>query len=174
MDHLAPHDVMVVFLALAALLASAKFAGELVKKFNQPSVLGEIIAGILLGPTVLGHYKPAVYALLFPHTGPVALVLDGVTAISVVFFLLTAGIEIDLASIFRQGKSALLVSLLGMVIPFAFGLLAAGVFPHVLGIAEGTDHLVFALFIGTALSISALPVIARILMDLGLLRTEMG
>jgi Kef-type K+ transport system membrane component KefB/mannitol/fructose-specific phosphotransferase system IIA component (Ntr-type) len=174
MDHMAPHDVMVVFLALAALLASAKFAGELVKKFNQPSVLGEIIAGILLGPTVLGHYKPEIYSLLFPHTGPVALVLDGVTAISVVFFLLTAGIEIDLASIFRQGRSALLVSLLGMLIPFAFGLLAAGVFPHVLGIAEGTDRLVFALFIGTALSISALPVIARILMDLGLLRTEMG
>jgi len=174
MDHLSPHDVMVVFLALAALLASAKFAGELVKKFNQPSVLGEIIAGILLGPTVLGHYKPEIYSLLFPHTGPVALVLDGVTAISVVFFLLTAGIEIDLASIFRQGRSALLVSVLGMVIPFAFGLLAAGMFPKVLGIDEGTDRLVFALFIGTALSISALPVIARILMDLGLLRTEMG
>jgi Kef-type K+ transport system membrane component KefB len=115
MDHLTPHDVMVVFLALAALLASAKFAGELVKKFNQPSVLGEIIAGILLGPTVLGHYKPTVYALLFPHTGPVALVLEGITAVSVVFFLLTAGIEIDLASIFRQGKSALLVSSFGMV-----------------------------------------------------------
>jgi Kef-type K+ transport system membrane component KefB/mannitol/fructose-specific phosphotransferase system IIA component (Ntr-type) len=174
MDHLSPHDVMVVFLALATLLASAKFAGELVKKFKQPSVLGEIIAGILLGPTVLGHYRPALYALLFPRTGPVALVLDGVTAICVVFFLLTAGIEIDLASIFRQGKTALLVSLLGMVIPFAFGLLSAGAFPTLLGADEGTDRLVFALFIGTALSISALPVVARILMDLGLLRTEMG
>ncbi len=174
MDHLAPHDVMVVFLALAALLASAKFAGELVKKFNQPSVLGEIIAGILLGPTVLGHYRPGIYALLFPRTGPVALVLDGVTAISVVFFLLTAGIEIDLASIFRQGKSAMLVSSFGMVIPFAFGFLSAGLFPQFLGADEGTDRLVFALFIGTALSISALPVVARILMDLGLLRTEMG
>jgi len=174
MNHLAPHDVMVVFLALAALLASAKFAGELVKKFNQPSVLGEIIAGILLGPTVLGHYKPAVYALLFPNAGPVALVLDGVTAISVVFFLLTAGIEIDLASIFRQGKSALLVSSFGMVIPFALGFFSAGLFPRFLGADEGTDRLIFALFIGTALSISALPVVARILMDLGLLKTEMG
>jgi len=165
---------MVVFLALAALLASAKSAGELVKKFNQPSVLGEILAGILLGPTVLGHYKPAVYALLFPHTGPVALVLDGVTAISVVFFLLTAGIEIDLSSIFRQGKSALLVSSFGVVVPFAFGFLSAAVFPHFMGADQGADPLVFALFIGTALSISALPVVARILMDLGLLRTEMG
>ena len=165
---------MVMFLALAALLASAKSAGELVKKFNQPSVLGEILAGILLGPTVLGHYKPAVYALLFPHTGPVALVLDGVTAISVVLFLLTAGIEIDLSSIFRQGKSALLVSSFGVVVPFAFGFLSAAVFPHFMGADEGADPLVFALFIGTALSISALPVVARILMDLGLLRTEMG
>src|SRR5271166_6097575 len=140
MDHLAPHDVMVVFLALAALLGSAKFAGELVKKLNQPSVLGEIIAGILLGPTVLGHYKPGVYVLLFPRTGPVALVLDGITAISVVFFLLTAGIEIDLSSIFRQGKSALLVSSFGMVIPFAFGFLSAEAFPQFLGADKGTDR----------------------------------
>ena len=92
-----------------------------------------------------------------------ALVLDGVTAISVVFFLLTAGIEIDLASIFRQGKSALLVSSFGVVIPFAFGFVSAGMFPRFLGADEGTDRLVFALFIGTALSISALPVVARIL-----------
>ena len=174
MDHLAPHDVMVVFLALATLLASAKLAGELAKKLGQPLVLGEIVAGILLGPTVLGHYKPAVYGFLFPHSGPVALVLDGVTAISVAFFLLTAGIEIDLTSIFRQGKSALLVSSFGMVVPFVFGFLAAVIFPRLLGAETGADRLVFALFIGTALSISALPVIARILMDLGLLQTEMG
>ena len=165
---------MVLFLALAALLASAKFAGELVKKFNQPSVLGEILAGILLGPTVLGYFQPNIYALLFPRTGPIALVLDGVTAISVVFFLLTAGIEIDLASIFRQGKTALLVSSFGIVIPFAFGLLAAWTFPTWMGADQGANRLVFALFIGTALSISALPVVARVLMDLGLLRTEMG
>src|SRR5580658_9891110 len=174
MNHLAPHDVMVVFLALAALLGSAKFAGELVKKFNQPSVLGEIMAGILLGPTILGHFKPELYALLFPRTGPVAYVLDGVTAISVVFFLLTAGIEIDLASIFRQGKSALLVSTFGMVIPFGCGFILASLFPHFLGTSEGSNRLLFALFLGTALSISALPVVARVLMDLGLLRTEMG
>lgn len=174
MDHLSPHDVMVLFLALASLLTSAKFAGELVKKFNQPAVLGEIIAGILLGPTILGHFKPSIYALLFPRTGPVAYVLDGVTAISVVLFLLTAGIEIDLASIFRQGKTALLVSIFGMVIPFGFGFFSAGLFPRFMGADEGTDRLLFALFIGTALSISALPVVARILMDLGLLRTDMG
>src|SRR5579862_6631354 len=171
MSHLAPHDIMVVFLALAVLLATAKICGELVKKLNQPSVLGEIIAGILLGPTLLGRYAPAVYSFLFPLTGPAALVLDGVTAISVVLFLLTAGIEIDLSSIFRQGKSALLVSVFGMVIPFAFGFGAAELFPRFLGADDRASPLVFALFLGTALSISALPVVARILMDLGLLQS---
>jgi len=174
MSHLAPHDIMVVFLALAVLLATAKICGELVKKLNQPSVLGEIIAGILLGPTLLGRYAPAVYSFLFPLTGPAALVLDGVVAISVVFFLLTAGIEIDLASIFRQGKSALLVSSFGIVIPFAFGFVTAFLLPQLLGAGSGGNRLVFSLFIGTALSISALPVVARILIDLGLLNSDMG
>ncbi len=174
MNHLAQRDLMALFLALAALLATAKFAGELVKKLGQPAVLGEIMAGILLGPTILGFYKPGIYQLLFPSSGPLALVLDGVTAISVVLFLLTAGIEIDLSSIFRQGKSALLVSVFGMVIPFAFGFGAAELFPRFLGADDRASPLVFALFLGTALSISALPVVARILMDLGLLQSEMG
>jgi Kef-type K+ transport system membrane component KefB len=91
-----------------------------------------------------------------------------------VFFLLTAGLEIDLRSIFRQGKSALLVSVFGVAFPFAAGFLAAEIFPEYMGAVAGSNTLIFALFVGTALSISALPVIAKILMDLNLLRTEMG
>lgn len=174
MEGLAPHEVMTMFLALAALLGSAKLAGELMQKLGQPSVLGEIIAGILLGPTVLGRYRPHTYAALFPGTGVMPVVLDAVTTIGVVFFLLTAGLEIDLRSIFRQGKSALLVSFSGVVIPFSLGLGAAWIFPRFLGAETGADRRIFALFVGTALSISALPVIAKILMDLNLLRTEMG
>ena len=144
------------------------------QKLGQPSVLGEIFAGILLGPTVLGHFKPHLYATLFPTTGAMPIVLETVTTIGVVFFLLTAGLEIDLRSIFRQGKSALLVSFFGVIIPFAFGFAAAGAFPQFLGAGVGSSRLIFALFVGTALSISALPVIAKILMDLNLIRTEMG
>ncbi len=174
MPHLAPHDVMTMFLALAALLGAAKLAGELMQKLDQPSVLGEIMAGILLGPTVLGQIRPDVYAFLFPATGNLPIVLDTVTTLGVVFFLLSAGLEIDLRSIFRQGKSAIAVSFCGVIVPFAFGVAAAGLFPRFLGAGEGADRLIFALFVGTALSISALPVIAKILMDLNLLRSEMG
>jgi Kef-type K+ transport system membrane component KefB/mannitol/fructose-specific phosphotransferase system IIA component (Ntr-type) len=174
MPHLTQHEVMTMFMALAVLLGTAKVAGELMQKLGQPSVLGEIMAGILLGPTVLGHFRPQIYAVLFPSTGAMPIVLETVTTIGVVFFLLTAGLEIDLRSIFRQGKSALLVSFFGVIIPFALGFSAAGLFPRFLGAQDGASRLIFALFMGTALSISALPVIAKILMDLNLLRTEMG
>ena len=174
MQHLSPHDVMTMFLALATLLGCAKLAAELMQKIGQPSILGEISVGIFLGPTVLGHYRPHLYEALFPTTGPMPIVLDTVTTLGVVFFLLTAGLEIDLRSIFRQGKSALLVSIFGVAFPFGAGFLAATIFPDEMGAVGGANTLIFALFVGTALSISALPVIAKILMDLNLLRTEMG
>jgi Kef-type K+ transport system membrane component KefB/mannitol/fructose-specific phosphotransferase system IIA component (Ntr-type) len=174
LQHLSPHDVMTMFMALATLLGCAKLAAELMQKIGQPPILGEISVGIFLGPTVLGHYRPHIYETLFPTTGPMPIVLDTVTTLGVVFFLLTAGLEIDLRSIFRQGKSALLVSIFGVAFPFGAGFLAAEVFPQYMGAEAGANPLIFALFVGTALSISALPVIAKILMDLNLLRTEMG
>src|SRR6202522_4050941 len=174
MPHLAPHDIMHLFIALAVLLGAAKLAGELMQKLDQPSVLGEIMAGILLGPTLLGHFKPQLYAFIFPSTGNLPIALETVTTLGVVFFLLTAGLEIDLRSIFRQGKSALLVSIFGVAFPCGTGFLAATLFPQYMGAQEGANPLIFALFVGTALAISALPVIAKILMDLNLLRTEVG
>ncbi len=165
---------MIMFLALAILLGAAKTAGELMRKLNQPSVLGEIMAGILLGPTVFGRIRPDLYAAVFPSTGNLPIVLETITTLGVVLFLLTAGLEIDLRSIFRQGRSAILVSSFGVIIPFAFGFGAATFFPEFFHAAQRADLRIFALFVGTALSISALPVIAKILMDLNLLRSEMG
>jgi Kef-type K+ transport system membrane component KefB len=163
-----------MFFALAVLLGAAKLAGEIIHKLGQPSILGEISAGILLGPTVLGHFRPQWYAALFPSTGPIPIVIETVATLGVVFFLLAAGLETSLRSIFRQGRSALFVSFLGVIFPFVTGFLAADWFPRFLGAEPAANRLIFALFVGTALSISALPVIARTLMDLGLLQSEMG
>jgi len=173
-SHLNAHDLTIVFLALAVLLGTAKLAGELMQKIGQPAILGEIAAGIVLGPTVLGHLRPQWYAALFPASGPIPIVLETVSTLGVVFFLLAAGLETSLRSIFRQGRSALFVSFFGVIFPFVTGFLAADVSPHFLGAEPGANRFVFALFVGTALSISALPVIAKILMDLGLLQTELG
>lgn len=165
---------MTMFLALAVLLGCAKLAGELVRKMGQPAVLGEIIAGILLGPGFLGSLRPHLYGTLFPSTGAFPLVLSVVANIGVVLFLLTAGIEVDLSSVFRQGKSALSVSSFGLLVPFVIGTAAASVFPTFMGMSPDAHRPVFALFVGTALSISALPVVAKILMDLNLLHSEVG
>ena len=163
-----------MFFALAILLGAAKLAGEIMHRLGQPSILGEISAGILLGPTVLGYFRPEWYAALFPSTGPIPIVLETVTTLGVVFFLLAAGLETSLHSIFRQGRSALFVSFLGGIIPFIIGFLAANFFPRFMGAEPGANRIIFALFVGAALSISALPVIARTLMDLGLLQSELG
>ena len=131
MQHLSPHDVMTMFMALATLLGCAKLAAELMQKIGQPPILGEISVGILPGPNGSWDITARhLYAALFPTTGPMPIVLDTVTTLGVVFFLLTAGLEIDLRSIFRQGKSALLVSLFGVAFPFAAGFLAATDFPR--------------------------------------------
>jgi hypothetical protein len=131
MPHLTPHDVMTMFMALAVLLGCAKLAAELMQKIGQPSILGEIFVGIFLGPTVLGRFRPHVYEALFPPLGRCQLCCTPSPHWGVVFFLLTAGLEIDLRSIFRQGKSALLVSLFGVAFPLGAGFLAASIFLNI-------------------------------------------
>lgn len=163
-----------MFFSLSVLLGSAKFMGELTRKIRQPAILGEIFAGLLLGPTVLGHFRPQWYSWIFPTTGALPIVLETVTTLGVVFFLLVAGLETSLRLIFRRGKSALFVSSFGVIFPFVIGFIAARSFPHFLGLPPQANSLIFALFVGTALSISSLPVIARTLMDIGLLSEEIG
>lgn len=163
-----------MFLALGILLGTARLLGELAQRLHQPSVLGELLAGVLLGPTVLGAIAPDIFTYIFPATGPNAIALSAVALLSVVLFLLVAGLEVDLSIIGRQGKIAPWVSVSGIVLPFVIGFIAAWIAPEMLGRHDGASPLIFALFLATALAISALPVIAKTLMDLDLYRTDFG
>ena len=174
MQQLSPPDVAVMFVSLGVLLATARLLGEVARKLNQPMILGELAAGILLGPTVLGSIWPSLVATLFPQQGVLAVALDGLTTVAIALFLLVAGMEVDLSSIWRQGRAVVTISILGMVFPFSLGLLAAGIAPGVMGREDGVDPLVYALFLATAMSISALPVIAKTLMDMGIYRSDLG
>jgi len=174
MQTLTHQEITAMFLALGLLLASARLFGEMARRFNQPAVLGEILAGILLGPTVFGALVPAWSAFLFPRVGGGALALDGLMTLAITLFLLVAGLEVDLSTIWRQGKLAINVGVAGIVVPFAVGFGAAWFLPQLMGIEAGADPLLFALFMATALSISALPVIAKTLMDLNLYRSDLG
>ncbi len=174
MESLTQHDITMMLLALGTLLLSARILGETARSFGLPSVLGEILAGILLGPTVLGNLAPGLQQALFPQHGGVALAMDGLMTLAITLFLLVAGLEVNLSMVWRQGRAALNISLAGIVGPFALGFAAAWFGPELMGGEAGVDPLVFALFMGTALSISALPVIAKTLMDLNLYRSELG
>ena len=175
MASLSSQEIAVLFLSLGLLLATARLFGEIAKRFNQPMVLGEILAGVFWGPTIIGALAPHFSSYLFPQQGGGALVLDGMMTLAITLFLLVAGLEVDLSTVWRQGKTAIAVSLAGIIGPFGVGFAAAWFFPHLIGGQVGGDNaLVFALFIGTALSISALPVIIKTLMDLNLYRSDLG
>jgi len=174
MDTLSPREITGMFLALGFLLFGARLLGEMSRRAGFPAVLGEILAGILLGATGLGTVAPDLFAFLFPAEGGGAYVLQGLTTLAIALFLLVAGLEIDLSTVWRQGKAAVSVAFCGMALPFALGFSAAWFLPGPFGYEAGTDRLAYALFLATALSISALPIIAKILMDLRIYRSDLG
>lgn len=174
MVRLAHADVVQLLMQLGVMLIAGRIFAEVARKFGQPAVIGEIVAGILLGPTILGMVEPAWFQTLFPTPSGAGIVLTGIVQISVVMLLFIAGLEVDLHIVWQQGKQAIATSLMGLIIPFAIGFIFPYFFPEFFGIATAQDRIVFALFMGTAMAISALPVIVRILMDLNMFKTRMG
>lgn len=168
------HDIVIFLSSVAVMLFFSRAIGEFLKKFKQPIVLGEILAGIILGPTILGALFPGIMNNFLTNTGAVNIAFQGITLIAVVMLLLVSGLEVDLSLVARQGKAASLISMMGLIFPFGVGFGVAWFFPNELGISANENNLIFALFVGTALSITALPVVARTLMDLNIFKTEIG
>lgn len=169
------HELLILLLSLSTMLLLSRMLAEFGKKYKLPMVLGELLVGVALGPTILGNISPEVSNYLFPAIGNVPIALDGLFSLSVILLLFVAGLEVQLPLVFKQGKVAIYTSTFSMVIPFLTGFFVAWFFPTVFGIRDEYEpKLLFALFFGTALSISALPVIARILMDMNLFKTSVG
>ncbi len=166
------HEVLTFLLSLATLLAMARVLGEAARAAGMPLIIGEIFAGIALGPTVLGRLAPGAYAGLFPSGAP-KVMLGAYTNVAVVLLLVVAGLEVDLSVVRRRGRSALFTSVLGIALPLGGGILLGFLLPDS-DLVQPSHRVLFAFFIGVALSISALPVIAKTLLDLGLFKTEMG
>jgi Kef-type K+ transport system membrane component KefB len=176
-------------LALIVLVARVFFV--LFRKVKQPGVIGEIAAGIVLGPSVLGYFFPGMLAAIF-HPVPTGVdpqlfnaLLNGVFSITaqlgLIFLLFLIGLEFDFSHLRLSGKAAPAISAAGVAVPFALGLaLAPVIYPLVAGQSGADDpagqihKLGFALFLGTALSITAIPVLGRIMVELGITRTRLG
>jgi len=171
LDHL---EIVNLLLQLSIMILAARLFGELARKFHQPMVVGEIIAGVILGPSILGMINPDIYEMLFPLSGDNNIVLEGIISVSVVLLLFIAGMEVELDLVWQQGKKALYTSLFALFIPLITGFLISYFMPSLFQLGDSDDKLVFSLFIGTTLAITALPVVARVLMDLNIFKTKMG
>lgn len=171
---LSHHAVLMLLLQIAVLLGMARFLGEIMRKLKQPPVIGELMAGVVLGPSILGLAWPEAQHFLFPKDQHLADLLSAVSWIGVLFLLICTGLETDLALIRRRGKTALTISAGGIVFPFIFGFLLGEYLIPDQFLAEGSLRLVFSLFMAVAMSISAVPVIAKVLMDLKLIRRDIG
>ena len=166
---------------LAVIIMAARLGATVARRLGQPSVVGEIVAGLLLGPSVFGAVAPDLFAVVFRgpagQGGGLEAALTGFSQVGLVLLLFLIGIEFDFSHIRRQGRPAALISLAGVAVPFGLGLgLAVAMAPRLeaLGAAGSIDPRTFALFLGTALSITAIPILGRILIEMGLQHTALG
>lgn len=158
------HDFSVpsLFLVLAAMLVAAKLLGELAERFGQPAVLGELIAGVILGGSLLG---------VVPTEGTGAEIIHLLAELGVVLLLFEIGLETDLKEMFRVGTASLSVAAVGVVLPFALGFAYWAYLPH--AASGGTSDLMMsAIFIGATLTATSVGITARVLSDLGQMRTQ--
>ncbi len=173
MIKLVHNDIIVLLSSIGAILILARIFAELGKKIKMPIVMGEILLGIILGPTIFGSINPEMFGSIFPKVGAAKIAMDGITTLAVVMLLFVAGMEVQLQIMLKQGKTAIYTSFTSMIIPFMLGFAAVWFFPHFFTFTPDRK-LVYALFFGIAMAVSALPVITRILMDLNLFKTKVG
>ena len=160
-----------VLLAISIVVAVARGAGLLFVRLGQPAVMGEVVAGLLLGPTVFGRTAPAAFSAVFAQ--PVTQALELVAQLGVVIYMFLIGVDLDLSSIKSRSKTVLGISHASMWVPFVVSA-PLSLYLYSRYSNGGTTFLVFALFMGVCLSVTAFPVLARILEERNLEKTALG
>jgi Kef-type K+ transport system membrane component KefB len=165
---------LLIFLVQVFLLLSlARGFGEIVRRWGHPPLAGEILIGVLLGPTVLGRALPELAGAIFPTDAIQESMLDTVSQIGVLFLLLETGLEVDASAAWRQRGPTLRIGIVGVLVPLALGFaLSLGLPDRYLIDAE--QRVIFALFLGTTMAISSMVIIARVLHDLDLVKSDLG
>ncbi len=174
MSRLPSDEVLQFLLIVAVLLLSARLLGELFRKLKLPQVMGELMAGIILGPSCLKSLAPEFYHNFFEVSVNAGIAFDGLARIGILLLLFVAGMEINLKTIREKANAAASISLSGIAFPFAFGFCGTWYFFSYLFPAGMDDKLATSLFMGTALSITALSVLAKILIDIDMLKSKFG
>ena len=165
---------LAIFLAqILLLLAVGRLLGEFMQRIGHPAVMGQLLAGLLLGPSVLGALLPDVQNAIFPDDESQRRMLQGLSELGVLLLLLLTGMETDLGAVRAMRRTAMTVSVSGIAIPFACGVLLGQVMPESL-LPAPEARLATSLFLGTALSISSVKVVASVVRDMGYLKRRIG
>jgi Kef-type K+ transport system membrane component KefB len=167
------HQTMILLLQIGVLLGLALVLGRLGRRIGIPAVVGELCTGVLMGPTLLAHVAPGLSGWLLPQPADQMHLLDAVGQFGVLLLVGVTGMSIDLSLVRRKGGAAARVSIGGLVVPLTLGVAVGFALPASL-LAEGTDRTVFASFVGVAMCVSAIPVIAKTLLDMRLLHRNIG
>ncbi|MBN9047825.1 MAG: cation:proton antiporter [Rhizobiales bacterium] len=163
----------VLILQIIALLVVGRLLGEAMIRVGQPAVMGQLIAGILLGPSVLGALAPDLQHALFPAAKEQKAMLDGLSQVGVLFLLLLTGMETDLKLVRQTGRASLLASAFGIVVPFACGFALGEYLPDSM-LPDPEKRLITSLFLGTALSIASVKIVAMVVREMNFMRRVVG
>lgn len=168
-------DIIKFFLQIAVMLACALLMGQIMRRFRQPAVLGELIGGVIIGPTILGFLSPPFYQWLFQSSPEVGILRDASIKMGMLFFLFIAGLEINFTKTNHIGRYAFFIGLFGTILPIIFGVGVVYLIPQIFISNQNENNLlILGLFIGINLANSANPVIIRVLQDLNLLKDDIG
>ena len=170
-NHYLTEPLTVLLLQIIVIMAFARLFGFLFKKIGQPAVIGEIVAGIILGPSIVGLLFPQINHFLFPAASLGT--LNFLSQIGLILFMFIIGMELDLKAIGKQAYAAVIISHASIIIPYTLGM-GLAYFIYRDYAPAGISFLPFALFMGIAMSITAFPVLARILQEKGLTRSKLG
>jgi Kef-type K+ transport system membrane component KefB/nucleotide-binding universal stress UspA family protein len=166
-------SLAIFFGQIVALIVCGRLVGEVLERLGQPAVMGQLIGGMLLGPSVFGALLPGLHHALFPDAPGQRAMLDAVAQLGILLLLLLTGMETDLSVIRGCRRTAASVSVAGIAVPFACGLLVGEWLPDAV-LPDPHNRFITALFLGTALSISSVKIVALVVRELGLLRRTVG
>lgn len=169
--HNLTHPLALLLTQIITILFVARFFGWICNRIGQPTVIGEMIAGIVLGPSVVGLFFPVYSAMLFPEASLGN--LQFLSQIGLILFMYVVGMELDLSVLRKKATDAVIISHASIIIPFTLGTCLA-YFIYEKFAPDGVAYLSFCLFLGIAMSITAFPVLARIVQERGLHRTRIG
>lgn len=173
MYYLSEQNIFIFLIQVLLLLGLARGLGELFRKWKQPAFTAEILVGIMLGPAIFGRFLPYLYQIVFPVNAVQQGMLETISWLGLLFFLLNTGLEVDFSSAWRQRGDALKIALTDIIVPITISFVLCLFLPSRYLIDPG-QRLTFSLFMATAMTISAMPIAARALHDLKLSKTDLG